>query len=41
VVEKRKPTKLERTEYALFTVVQVGLQPNNMAVKAFRLANNQ
>jgi YVTN family beta-propeller protein len=38
VIEKRKPTKLEPGEYGLLTVTQVGLQPNNIAVKAFRLS---
>jgi YVTN family beta-propeller protein len=39
VVEKRHPTKLEPGEYGLLTITQVGLQPNNIVVKAFRLAN--
>jgi YVTN family beta-propeller protein len=38
VVEKRRPTKLEPAEYALLTITQVGLQPNNIAVKAFRIS---
>jgi YVTN family beta-propeller protein len=38
VIEKRKPTKLEPGEYGLLTITQVGLQPNNIAVKAFRLS---
>jgi YVTN family beta-propeller protein len=38
VIEKRTPTKLEPGEYGLLTITQVGLQPNNIAVKAFRLS---
>jgi YVTN family beta-propeller protein len=37
VIEKRRPTKLEPGEYALLTMTQVGLQPNSIVVKAFRL----
>jgi YVTN family beta-propeller protein len=35
VIEKRRPTKLEPGEYALLTMTQVGLQPNNIVVKPF------
>jgi YVTN family beta-propeller protein len=38
VIERRRPTKLEPAEYALLTMTQVGLQPNNIAVKAFRIS---
>jgi hypothetical protein len=37
VIEKRRPTKLEPGEYGLLTITQVGLHPNSVAVKAFRL----
>jgi hypothetical protein len=35
IIEKRKPSKLEPTEYALLTMIPVGLQPNNIVVKSF------
>jgi len=37
VIQKRKPTKLETSEYSLLTMIPVGVQPNNIAVKAFLL----
>jgi YVTN family beta-propeller protein len=38
VIQKRKPTKLEPTEYSLLTMIPVGVQPNNVVVKSFVLA---
>jgi DNA-binding beta-propeller fold protein YncE len=35
VIQKRKPTKLEPSEYSLLTMIPVGMQPNNVVVKAF------
>jgi YVTN family beta-propeller protein len=35
VIQKRKPRKLEPGEYALMTLIPVGMQPNAIAVKAF------
>ena len=37
VIEKRKATKADPAEYGLLTLTQVGWQPNNIVVKAFRL----
>jgi hypothetical protein len=37
VIQKRDPRKLEPTEYSLLTMIPVGLQPNAIAVKAFRV----
>jgi hypothetical protein len=38
VIQKRKPKKLEPGEYSLLTMIPVGLQPNNIVVKSFMLA---
>ena len=38
VIQKRKPTRLEPTEYSLLTIIPVGVQPNNIVVKSFLLA---
>ncbi len=38
VIQKRKPTRLEPTEYSLLTMIPVGVQPNNIVVKSFLLA---
>jgi len=38
VIQKRKPRKLEPTEYSLLTMIPVGVQPNNIVVKSFVLA---
>ena len=38
VIQKRKPTRLEPTEYSLLTMIPVGVQPNNVVVKSFVLA---
>jgi YVTN family beta-propeller protein len=35
VIQKRKPTHLEPSEYSLLTMIPVGVQPNNIVVKAF------
>jgi hypothetical protein len=35
VIQKRKPRKLEPTEYSLLTLIPVGVQPNGIVVKAF------
>ena len=35
VIQKRKPRKLEPTEYSLLTLIPVGVQPNAIVVKAF------
>jgi hypothetical protein len=35
VIQKRKPRKLEPGEYGLLTMIPAGIQPNNVAVKAF------
>jgi len=37
VIQKRKPRKLEPSEYSLLTMIPVGLQPNNIVVKSFLL----
>jgi YVTN family beta-propeller protein len=37
VIQKRKPRKLEPTEYSLLTMIPVGVQPNNIVVKSFLL----
>ena len=38
VIQKRKPRKLEPSEYSLLTMIPVGVQPNHVVVKAFRVA---
>ncbi|MGA9552883.1 MAG: YncE family protein, partial [Candidatus Sulfotelmatobacter sp.] len=38
VIQKRDPRKLEPTEYSLLTMIPVGMQPNGIAVKAFRIS---
>jgi YVTN family beta-propeller protein len=38
VIQKRQPSKLEPSEYALLTMIPVGLQPNNIVVKSFVIA---
>jgi len=35
VIQKRRPRKLEPTEYSLLTLIPVGVQPNAIVVKAF------
>jgi DNA-binding beta-propeller fold protein YncE len=35
VIQKRRPKKLEPSEYSLLTMIPVGLQPNQIVVKAF------
>jgi hypothetical protein len=35
VIQKRKPRKLEPTEYSLLTMIPVGSEPNNVVVKSF------
>jgi DNA-binding beta-propeller fold protein YncE len=37
VIQKRKPRKLEPSEYSLLTMIPVGVQPRNIVVKAFRV----
>jgi YVTN family beta-propeller protein len=37
VIQKRTPRKLEPTEYSLLTMIPVGVQPNGIVVKAFRV----
>jgi YVTN family beta-propeller protein len=37
VIQKRKPRKLEPSEYSLLTMIPVGVQPNHIVVKAFRV----
>ena len=37
VIQKRTARKLEPTEYSLLTMIPVGVQPNGIAVKAFRM----
>ena len=37
VIQRRKSTRLEPTEYSLLTMIPVGVQPNNIVVKAFTL----
>jgi YVTN family beta-propeller protein len=38
IQKRRKTTKLEPGEYTLLTMIPVGSQPNNIAVKSFSLA---
>ena len=38
VIQKRKPRKLEPTEYSLMTLIPVGVQPNAIVVKAFMVS---
>jgi len=38
IIQKRKPTRLEPTEYSLLTMVPVGAQPNGIVVKSFVVA---
>ena len=40
VIQKRKPTKLDPSEYSLLTMIPVGVQPNNVAVKSFLRAKS-
>ncbi len=37
IIQKRKPNKLEPSEYALLTIIPVGMQPNQVVVKSFLL----
>ena len=37
VIQKRKPSRLEPSEYSLLTMIPVGVQPNNIVVKSFVL----
>lgn len=38
VIQKRKPRKLEPTEYSLLTMIPVGVQPNGIVVKSFMVS---
>jgi YVTN family beta-propeller protein len=38
VIQKRKPRKLEPTEYSLLTMIPVGVQPNAIVVKSFMVS---
>jgi len=38
VIQKRRPRKLEPTEYSLLTMIPVGVQPNAIVVKAFMMS---
>jgi YVTN family beta-propeller protein len=38
VIQRRKSTKLEPTEYSLLTMIPAGVQPNNIVVKSFVLS---
>jgi YVTN family beta-propeller protein len=38
VIQRRTPRKLEPTEYSLLTMIPVGVQPNAIVVKAFRVS---
>jgi len=40
VIQKRKPTRLEPSEYSLLTMIPVGVQPNNIVVKSFVLSRS-
>jgi hypothetical protein len=35
MIQKRKPRKLEPSEYSILTMIPVGSQPNNVVVKSF------
>ena len=35
VIQKRRPRKLEPSEYSLLTLIPVGVQPNAIVVKTF------
>jgi DNA-binding beta-propeller fold protein YncE len=37
VIQKRRPRKLEPSEYSLLTMIPVGIQPNDIVVKSFML----
>ncbi len=37
VIQKRKPRKLEPSEYSLLTMIPAGAQPNHVVVKSFLL----
>jgi len=39
VIQKRRPRKLEPSEYSLLTLIPVGLQPNAIVVKAFMVGS--
>jgi YVTN family beta-propeller protein len=41
VIQKRNPRKLEPTEYSLLTMIPVGVQPNGVVVKAFRVSGSK
>jgi YVTN family beta-propeller protein len=41
VIQRRTPRKLEPTEYSLLTMIPVGVQPNAIVVKAFRLGGGR
>jgi len=36
VIQKRRPRKLEPSEYSLLTLIPVGVQPNGIVIKTFR-----
>jgi YVTN family beta-propeller protein len=38
VIQKRKPRKLEPSEYSLLTLIPVGVQPNAIVVKSFMMS---
>jgi YVTN family beta-propeller protein len=40
VIQKRRPRKLEPSEYSLLTLIPVGVQPNAIVVKAFMANSN-
>ena len=37
IIQKRRPRKLEPTEYSLLTMIPVGVQPNAIVVKSFMM----
>ena len=41
VIQKRKPRKLEPTEYSLLTLIPVGVQPNAIVVKSFMVSTKK
>jgi YVTN family beta-propeller protein len=41
VIQKRRPRKLEPSEYSLLTLIPVGVQPNAIVVKAFMAHENK
>jgi hypothetical protein len=41
VIQKRKSTSLEPSEYSLLTMIPLGAQPNNIVVKSFVLGKGR